>query len=451
MKTKLTFLKSLVLLLAIGYATRASAQCQAGYTYTVNGGTIQFTNTSTFTTYGAYSWDFGDNTALDHSTNPSHMYSSAGTYNVCLTVSDSLNSCQNTYCSNVVATVGCGGFTVNVTSANPSSCSACDGSASASITGGTSPFAYLWSNSATTSSLSSACAGSYNVTVTDANNCIITGTANLACVPFDSCHPSFTHYVAGNSAYFTNNSGSDSLTAVFTWDFGDNTTFTGSNPWMHTYSQPGTYYVLLTVNDSTFNCSGTYGDSVTVGGPTSCGAYFTMVQDSFNLLEWYAYASVTGQAPFTYTWTFGDNSTSSLAYPTHNYSVSGQYTVCLSITDANGCNSSYCDSTSVHRIMSGQQMQYLITDPAPTGIHEQTTITQLSVWPNPTSDFINASLGEDVDGVMRITDILGNVVMEQKVNGRQLHVDVNSLPAGYYNMSVTSGTDNWNKKIVIIR
>jgi Secretion system C-terminal sorting domain/SprB repeat len=62
-----------------------------------------------------------------------------------------------------------------------------NGSATASATGGTSPFAYLWSNGATTTSINNLAPGNYCITVTDANNCTATtcteinaGDCNLA-------------------------------------------------------------------------------------------------------------------------------------------------------------------------------------------------------------------------------------------------------------------------------
>src|ERR1044072_356035 len=124
MKTTMTLLKSLVLLLAVGFATRASAQCAAGFTYTVNGGAIIFTNTSTAFNWPTYSWDFGDNT-YSYTANPTHTYSAAGTYVVCLTLVDSSNNtnyCTNTFCDTVIATTGCG-LTVTPAVTNPSNCS----------------------------------------------------------------------------------------------------------------------------------------------------------------------------------------------------------------------------------------------------------------------------------------------------------------------------------------
>lgn len=47
----------------------------------------------------------------------------------------------------------------------------CTGEASTVVSGGTGPFSYLWSNGQTTSSVSGLCAGTFLLTVTDANEC----------------------------------------------------------------------------------------------------------------------------------------------------------------------------------------------------------------------------------------------------------------------------------------
>ncbi|MDD3878363.1 MAG: T9SS type A sorting domain-containing protein, partial [Bacteroidales bacterium] len=47
----------------------------------------------------------------------------------------------------------------------------CNGTATVSVTGGTSPYTYLWSNGLTTSSITGLAVGTYSVTVTDINGC----------------------------------------------------------------------------------------------------------------------------------------------------------------------------------------------------------------------------------------------------------------------------------------
>src|SRR5690606_13083290 len=55
-------------------------------------------------------------------------------------------------------------------------CVAENGSISVTASGGTEPYTYLWSNGATTQSITDLAAGSYTVTVTDANGCTAEGT-----------------------------------------------------------------------------------------------------------------------------------------------------------------------------------------------------------------------------------------------------------------------------------
>ena len=54
-----------------------------------------------------------------------------------------------------------------------------DGSVLTNITGGTAPYIFQWSNSATTQNLTGLAAGSYSVLITDANNCTISASISL--------------------------------------------------------------------------------------------------------------------------------------------------------------------------------------------------------------------------------------------------------------------------------
>ncbi|MBL0050354.1 MAG: hypothetical protein IPP29_01925 [Bacteroidetes bacterium] len=54
-----------------------------------------------------------------------------------------------------------------------------NGSVTAQPLGGTAPYSYVWSTGATTQTISSLAAGTYTVTITDANGCTKVGTATI--------------------------------------------------------------------------------------------------------------------------------------------------------------------------------------------------------------------------------------------------------------------------------
>ncbi|MBP7497764.1 MAG: PKD domain-containing protein [Bacteroidales bacterium] len=63
---------------------------------------VFFINKSISQFYQTY-WDFGDGT-VSNDTNPTHNYADTGSYNVCLTIIDSLDNCKDTYCQPVIIT-----------------------------------------------------------------------------------------------------------------------------------------------------------------------------------------------------------------------------------------------------------------------------------------------------------------------------------------------------------
>jgi hypothetical protein len=68
----------------------------------------------------------------------------------------------------------CLNFTGFTTPTNSVDSTTCDGIITATVTGGTSPYTYQWSNASTTQTISNLCPGSYCCYVTDANGCNLT-------------------------------------------------------------------------------------------------------------------------------------------------------------------------------------------------------------------------------------------------------------------------------------
>lgn len=106
-------------------------------------------------------------------TSPINDQIPAGNYTV--TITDA-NNCT------IIFTVSVGnanGPTVSLSSTNASANGICDGSASATVSGGAPPYNFQWSNGASSQNISTLCAGTYNFSATDANNCTATATVTI--------------------------------------------------------------------------------------------------------------------------------------------------------------------------------------------------------------------------------------------------------------------------------
>jgi hypothetical protein len=125
---------------------------------TVLGGTAPYT----------YTWSNGASTS-----NPSNL--PAGTYVV--TVTDA-NGC--TFISNPAVVNEPSAITASVTATNASAAGASDGSVASTVNGGTAPYTYTWSNGANTPNISAVPAGTYSVTITDANGCTNVESATVS-------------------------------------------------------------------------------------------------------------------------------------------------------------------------------------------------------------------------------------------------------------------------------
>lgn len=101
----------------------------------------------------------------------------AGTYTV--TITDA-GGCSITGQATVQNS---GGFSISPTATNESCNGACDGSISTTVSGGTTPISYSWSNGATSAIVSALCPGTYTVTATDINGCTASSSAIISAGP----------------------------------------------------------------------------------------------------------------------------------------------------------------------------------------------------------------------------------------------------------------------------
>jgi hypothetical protein len=116
-----------------------------------------------------------------------------------------------------------------------------DGQITVAATGGTPPFTYTWSNGALGPGASNLSAGTYTVTLADANNCIQTHQEIVTAEFDDAPIADFTSNINGTTASFSNISAN---ATSYLWVFGDGQTSQMENP-VHDYVESGTYSVIL--------------------------------------------------------------------------------------------------------------------------------------------------------------------------------------------------------------
>ncbi len=138
-----------------------------------------------------------------------------------------------------------------------------DGEAHTIISGGVSPFTFLWSNGASTSAINNLSAGNYSVTVTDSLGCSQTQFAIISqpqqlISAFSASADTVNLFLSNSDSFMNSSAGATN----YLWDFGDTTsTDTTKNP-THYYDHPGSYTVTLIAASG--NCTDTSRKIITV-------------------------------------------------------------------------------------------------------------------------------------------------------------------------------------------
>lgn len=120
--------------------------------------------------------------------------------------------------------------------------------------------------------------------------------------------------------------------------------------------------------------------------------------------------------PTEWDWDFGDTNTSSLQNPTHTYTSSGTYQVCLTATNAGGSATS-CEDVTV-TIVANEEVDSRAT---------------MQVFPNPAGDWITFETKDvPTDNLyLNILNLSGQQVFNTTLTGR-LTLDINGFAAGPY-------------------
>ena len=158
--------------------------------------------------------------------------------------------------------------------------------------------------------------------------------------------------------------------------------------------------------------------------PLNCNANFYWWQNFDSTLNTFTtdiYCvenSTGGTGPFTYNWVFGDGNTSNLQYPTHVYNQVGDYNLCLTYTDANGCSSNYCDTITISSKSSGYTLNVIDESQINTlDILSLEPKNKSKIYPNPVNSLSYLDYSSDKKSNLSLTyiDYSGKIIKNERV------------------------------------
>ena len=203
-----------------------------------------------------------------------------------------------------------------------------NGTVTATVSSGTPNYTYNWENSVETGNqLTDLSAGTYCVTVTDANMCTVSDCATVVLAgvaPVADFEANQTSACGSIEVQFTDQSLYNPTS--WNWDFGDNITSTEESP-THTYSEAGVYTVSLTVTNSVGSDAITKTNYITVyENPTVVLTATNVSWDATNDGRGVTTDVSGGAEPYVYYWSNEQEDVSQIT----GLSV-GEY--CVTVTD----------------------------------------------------------------------------------------------------------------------
>ncbi|RYY55927.1 MAG: PKD domain-containing protein [Chitinophagaceae bacterium] len=283
-------------------------------------------------------WDFGDGTTSAEKS-PTHIYQSAGNFTVSVRVKNS-NGCFTTATKSQYIRVS-NGVKASFTNTTAAACESSPLVRFTSTSTGPGNLSYEWQfGDGGVSALQNPVhiyilPGTYSVSlvVTSPQGCRDTlRKENL--ISFGHLLSAFSmpdSICAGVAFVPVNNS--SPVPSNMSWNFGDGTTSSSSQPYK-SYPTPGIYRVRLVNNFGA--CRDTIYHNIVVKSRSITG--FTASALKSCQVPFKVKFKTTNLGIFRYAWDFGDGAVSSLAEPEHTYTSTGVFDVRLILTNLFGCS-----------------------------------------------------------------------------------------------------------------
>jgi hypothetical protein len=312
-----------------------------------------------------------------------------------------------------------------------------NGTATVTAIGGSAPYSYSWSNSATTSTVNNLVVGAYTVTITDNNACAVTEVITVT----DSCALLTYELIVIPVSCF---GGNDALVQVKPVGGTPNYLVTPSVGAAQTVSTGNrATFISLTAGTYNYTVSDNGGCatqlSVAIANPDSITLIVADLQDTLDLnltdsLEFAIDTLFGGDFPINLQWDFDNGSNSAAGGGKTAYTTAGTYQIEVSAIDARNCRKNF---TQTLVVIGG------------TGINELSKNQLVKLYPNPTNSIVTVEWNKQLTNAQFILyNTIGQVVINGYLNQNNTQLDLSELPMGVYNFQVI-GTEI-NKKIVLV-
>lgn len=306
-----------------------------------------FINTSYINGGGMSSnWNFGDSFTSTLSS-PTHSYAAAGNYSVSL-ITVSNHGCRDT----IIRAIRINEQPDLSFSAN-NACLTKTTVMTQTISPAVTNYTLSWNMgdgnflSGNNPSYTYLAAGNYqvNATLTTDSGCVSTFIKILAVYPPPNVSFNFNNVCSADSAAMVNLSSVSSGSLSYSWDFGNSTGSTATNPYAK-YAGAGTFAIKLvaTTNNA---CKDSLTKPISIFDSPTVAFNFTNPCDG-HPVQFVNTSSVNSGVISSHDWNFGDNTNSSLVAPTKQYLNFGSYTVTLIATSSNGCTNSLSKALNVY-------------------------------------------------------------------------------------------------------
>lgn len=262
-------------------------------------------------------------------------------------------------------------------------------------------------------------------TVTSCDSVVYTGGTG------SNCMADYTYICNVNGTASLTSTSTGSNISNYTWSDASGVFATGPNA---TYTNvPGTYSVCLKIEDTVNNCVDSICYQINLTNTTNpCQAGFYIYPDSNGAPHTYIGVN-TSTGGNSYTWLWGDGTSSTGQFPSHTYANAGNYTICLVIGNpATNCIDSFCLAATINKT----EAMVTINFQAPAAVGDVSN-SVASIYPNPTNDYLIVK-GVQAEALqVEIYTLSGSKLKSVSAVANQ-QINMKDIPSNMYLLKVTN-------------